>query len=64
MPTRRVGRALMNWFQVDRHSLLPQMAMNRQIVAISNCESTLMVLRKCAGMRSVSIATAMCEPER
>ncbi|MNP82376.1 hypothetical protein D3C76_1809950 [compost metagenome] len=64
MPTRRVGRALMNWFQVDRHSLVPQIAMNRLMVAISNCENTLMAWRSCGDMRSVSIATAMCEAER
>ncbi|MNC77704.1 hypothetical protein D3C75_1297380 [compost metagenome] len=54
----------MNWFHVDRHSLVPQIAMNRLIVAISNCANTLMALRRFGCMRSVSIATAMCEPER
>ncbi|MNG31893.1 hypothetical protein D3C84_1177800 [compost metagenome] len=54
----------MNWFQVEMHSLVPQTVMNRQIVAISSCETMLMVLRRCGVMRSVSMATAMCAPAR
>ncbi len=62
MPTRSDGSVLMYWFQVAMHSLVPQMAMNRQIKAISNCTRMSMKPCQAAGRRSVRVVTAMCAP--